>query len=245
MEITIHSEAPVGSGLGSSSTCTVALVSVLSQFYGLPLSTLDIARAAYDIERKDLMISGGKQDQYAATYGGLNFMEFYADEHVVVNPINVKKKVFQELQHNMVLYFGNSSRKSSDIINEQIKNVQSDKHSSVEAMHKLKRQAIEMKDCLVQGDMREVGEILNRGWEAKKAMAKGISNTKIQKTIDLAMEAGATGGKVSGAGGGGFMFLFCPGNTRYNVIEKLEALGGYVRPFSFVHGGVKTWKQKY
>jgi D-glycero-alpha-D-manno-heptose-7-phosphate kinase len=245
IEITIHSDAPIGSGLGSSSTCTVALVSVLTEFFKLPLSTLEIARAAYEIERNDLAITGGKQDQYAATYGGINLMEFYEGNKVVVSPIQVKKRVLHELQHNLVLYFTNSSRMSSHIIQEQIDNVNKKKDSSIDAMHSLKAQALDMKDALVQGEIKKIGDIVKRGWEAKKSMAHGISTPSIQLTMEKAIEAGASGGKISGAGGGGFMFLFCPENTRYPVIETLESIGGYVKPFTFVKAGVRSWKQKY
>lgn len=245
MEVTIYSEAPVGSGLGSSSTCTIALVSVFSQYFELALSYLDIARLAYDIERNVLKIVGGKQDQYAATFGGFNFMEFYDKEQVIVNPIPIKQKVLQEIQHSLILYYTDTSRVSSDIINRQINNVKKDDLNAVEAMHALKEQAYEMRDCLLKGNVQMMGEILNRGWEAKKRMAKGISNARIQQIMDKAMEAGATGGKISGAGGGGFLFLFCPLNTRYQVVEALSTFKGYVKPFTFVKSGVRSWRQRY
>lgn len=243
IELSIENEVPIGSGLGSSSTCTVALVSVISLFFNIPLTLSETASIACNIEREDAGIAGGRQDSYAATYGGMNFMKFQKQNKVIVEPIDVSDEVLNEIERNTVLYFANSSRVSSDIIREQIRNATSGFKPSIQAMHELKRQASEMKKFLESGNLHGLGALLNSGWEAKKTMARGISNDKIQNILKTAKEAGASGGKVSGAGGGGFMFFFCSNDTRYEVIERLEQLGGYVKPFSFVNHGVNHYKQ--
>lgn len=235
-------DAPPGSGLGSSSTLVVAVIKVFSEWLNLPLGEYDIAHLAFEIERIDLGQAGGKQDQYAATFGGVNFMEFYENDKVIVNPLNVKANFLNELEHNLVLYYTGTSRLSSKIIEAQSKNVVSKKTVSIDAMHELKKQAILMKEALLTGKIDEIGEILAFGWEHKKKMAEGITNVAIDEIYDVALKAGATGGKVSGAGGGGFMMFYCPNNTKYRVTGEILNLGGYILATSFNQVGVSSWK---
>jgi D-glycero-alpha-D-manno-heptose-7-phosphate kinase len=241
MRITTFVEAPAGSGLGTSSTLMVALVGVFAEMLKLPLGEYDLAKLAYEIERNDLQLAGGKQDQYAATFGGVNFMEFYDNNKVIVNPLRIKSEYLFELENNLVLYFTNTSRRSEMIIREQQKNVLENNKSSLDAMHSLKEQAVQMKEALLQGNLGQIGEILNFGFNQKRKMAANISNPFIEKIYAAAMEAGATGGKISGAGGGGFMFFYCPGTSRYHVIESIVALGGQVHPFNFTKQGMRSW----
>lgn len=212
-------DAPAGSGLGTSSTLVVAVLGAFKEMLKLPLDEYKIAQYAYDIERNDLQLAGGKQDQYAATFGGVNFMEFYEGNKVIVNPLRIKPEYLHELENNLVLYFTSTSRESAAIIKEQVKNVKSNNEKSIEAMHHLKDQARMMKEALLQGKLDEIGLILDYGFEQKRNMAANISNTSIEEVYAAAKAAGATGGKISGAGGGGFMVFYCPGNTRYNVIK--------------------------
>jgi D-glycero-alpha-D-manno-heptose-7-phosphate kinase len=235
-------DAPAGSGLGTSSTLVVAVVGAFSEWLGLPLGEYDIANLAYSIEREDLKLAGGKQDQYAATFGGFNFMEFFAEGKVIVNPLRVREETLNELSRNIVLYYTETSRNSSDIIQLQQKNVTQKNVQSIEAMYKLKEQAIMMKEALLKNDLDEIGNILNIGWEYKKQMAKGITTQLFEDVYASALKAGAIGGKISGAGGGGYIFFYCPQNTRYNVIEALNKFGGKVRRFEFTLSGLKTWK---
>jgi len=234
-------DAPAGSGLGTSSTLVVAVLGAFVEMLKLPLDDYKIAQYAYDIERNDLQLAGGKQDQYAATFGGVNFMEFYANDKVIVNPLRIKPKYLHELENNLVLYFTSTSRESAAIINEQVKNVNEKNEKSIEAMHHLKDQARMMKEALLQGKLDEIGVILNYGFEQKRNMAANISNSDIEKVYAAAKTAGATGGKISGAGGGGFMFFYCPGNTRHAVIKTLNTFGGVVRDYSFTEHGLTTW----
>jgi len=239
--LTTYVDAPAGSGLGTSSTLMVAIIGAFAEMLKLPLGEYDIAHYAYEIERKDLQLAGGKQDQYAATFGGVNFMEFYADDKVIVNPLRIKNEYLHELENNLVLYFTATSRESSSIIKEQQKNVLQKNERSIDAMHQLKEQARRMKEALLRGHLNEIGEILDFGFHQKRNMAHNISNSLIEEIYDAAKKAGATGGKISGAGGGGFMSFYCPLNTRYKVMETLNTFGGQVKPYQFTKFGLTTW----
>jgi D-glycero-alpha-D-manno-heptose-7-phosphate kinase len=240
-ELTTHVDAPAGSGLGTSSTLVVAVLGVFTEMLGLPLGEYDIARLAYDIERKDLQLAGGKQDQYAATFGGVNFMEFYQDDKVIVNPLRIKPEYLHELENNLLLYYTDSTRESANIIKEQQKNVHESDSRSVEAMHQLKEQSRMMKEALLQGRLDEIGQILDYGFRQKRLMARNISNSRIEEIYETALDAGATGGKISGAGGGGFMIFYCPGTSRYTVMDALTKFGGKVRDYSFYPNGLTSW----
>ena len=235
-------DAPAGSGLGTSSTLVVAILGVFVEKYKLPLSDYEIAQYAYSIERVDLQLAGGKQDQYAATFGGVNFMEFYKDDKVIVNPLRIKPHYLHELENNLVLYFTATSRESATIIKEQVKNVTNNNEKSIEAMHQLKEQAKMMKEALLQGKLNDIGEILDYGFQQKRLMAANISNQSIENIYDVAKASGATGGKISGAGGGGFMIFYCPNNTRYAVINALNNFGGAIKKYQFTKYGLTTWK---
>ncbi len=237
--LTTYVDVPPGSGLGTSSTLVVAVVGAFVEALGLPLGEYEIARLAYEIERLDLGQAGGRQDQYAATFGGVNFMEFYAEERVIVNPLRVKAEYLYELEHNLLLYYTATSRFSGDIIVEQQQRVS--RGESIEATHRLKEEAFRMKEALLKGRIDEIGEILDAGFQYKRQLAAGISTPLIEEIYATARRAGATGGKISGAGGGGFMVFYCPGNTRYAVAQALEPFSGQVFPYHFVKHGLLTW----
>jgi D-glycero-alpha-D-manno-heptose-7-phosphate kinase len=234
-------DAPAGSGLGTSSTLVVAILGAFVEMLKLPLGDYDIAHYAFDIERNDLKLAGGRQDQYAATFGGVNFMEFYKEDKVIVNPLRIRSQYMHELENNLLLFFTSTSRESASIIKEQVKNVQGNNEKSIDAMHNLKEQAQMMKEALLKGKVDEIGAILDYGFAQKRNMAASISNSNIEAIYDAAKAAGATGGKISGAGGGGFMIFYCPGNTRYQVINALEKFGGEIKKYSFTKFGLTTW----
>lgn len=234
-------EAPPGSGLGTSSTLVVAILGAFSEWLKLPLGDYDMAHYAYEIERVELGMAGGRQDQYSATFGGVNFMEFYAHDKVIVNPLRIKAEYLHELGHTLLLYYTSTSRLSSEIIESQSRNVVNKNVKSIDAMHHLKEQAKRMKEALLQGKLDEMGEILDYGFRYKKQMAPGISNQLIDQMYETARSAGATGGKISGAGGGGFMTFYCPGNTRYAVMNAMKRFKGYFQPYQFVNHGLITW----
>lgn len=240
-EINTYVDAPPGSGLGSSSTLVVAILGAFVEWLKLPLGEYDIAHLAYSIEREDLKMAGGKQDQYAATFGGINYMEFYGNDKVIVNPLRIKSKFLHELEHNLVLFYTQTSRLSSKIIQEQTDNVNAKKSSSIEAMHQLKEQSVLMKEAILKGEVDNIGKILHDGWMHKKQMADGISNSSIDAIYQTALESGATGGKISGAGGGGFMIFYAPYIHKYKLIEQLNKLGGKVMPYNLTTEGLTTW----
>jgi D-glycero-alpha-D-manno-heptose-7-phosphate kinase len=244
LNITTSVDAPAGSGLGTSSTLVVSLVGAFVEMLKLPLGEYEIANYAYSIEREDLKLAGGKQDQYAATFGGINYMEFKKDNHVIVNPLRIKQEYLQELENNLILFYTSTSRESANIIKKQQSNVLSNKNSSIEAMHLLKEQSIQMKEALLRGNLDEIGHILDFGFEQKKKMAENISNTLIEDIYNTAKMAGASGGKISGAGGGGFMIFYCPNTTRYNVVKELSKFNGNVKQYNFTKNGLTSWSTK-
>ncbi|HSU28856.1 MAG TPA: hypothetical protein VLJ68_10770 [Chitinophagaceae bacterium] len=239
--LSTHVDAPAGSGLGTSSTLVVAVMGAFAEMLRLPLGEYDMAHYAFEIERKDLQLAGGKQDQYAATFGGVNFMEFYEKDKVIVNPLRVNQQHLFELENNLLLYYTSTSRESAEIIKKQSRNVTEKKESPIEAMHQLKQQAQMMKEALLKGKLNEFGEILDFGFQQKRKMAEGISNALMEEIYETAKNAGATGGKISGAGGGGFMIFYCPANTKYKVIKSLEKFAGRHQDYQFTEHGLKTW----
>ncbi len=244
-ELLTYVDAPPGSGLGSSSTLVVAILGVFAEIFKLPLGEYDIAHLAYRIEREDLAMAGGRQDQYAATFGGVNFMEFYKDNKVIVNPLRIKRTHLYELENNLLLFNTSTSRLSSEIIQKQSENVKQKNIVSIDAMHQLKEQSRMMKDAMLKGELSKIGEILHYGFEQKKKMANGITNDSIDEIYETALKAGATGGKISGAGGGGFMIFYAPYNNRFNVIEALAPFGGVIYPYQFVDKGMVSWTNYY
>ncbi|MDR1202771.1 MAG: dehydrogenase [Tannerellaceae bacterium] len=244
LELTTSMDVPSGSGLGTSSTLVVAILGAYTEWLKLPLGKYDIAHYAYEIERLDLQMAGGKQDQYAATFGGVNFMEFLEDDKVIVNPLRISYDILQEWAMNTILFYTKQRRISGHIIEEQVENVKK-KNESLEAMHKVKEEAFRMKNCLLREELWELGKALNVSWTNKKKMAKHISNEFIDHIYETATSNGALGGKISGAGGGGFMFFYCPGNTCYKVTEALIKLEiGDVQQFEFSKKGLTTWTVK-
>lgn len=240
-KMTTYSDAPAGSGLGSSSTMVVAIIKAYMEWLNLPLGEYDIAHLAYEIERIDLGLSGGKQDQFAATFGGFNYMEFYSDNKVIVNPLRLKKWIKNEIENSLVLYYTGTSRESAKIIDEQIKNVKEKSEKSLEGMHELKKSATEMKNSILQGDFNKFAECLKEGWLSKKKMSSSISNPFINEIYDFIMENGGKAAKVSGAGGGGFMMILCDPKERYTLVEKLKEKDGNVMLVQFTEKGAQAW----
>lgn len=239
LRMTTYSDAPAGSGLGSSSTMVVAMLKAYMEWLNLPLGEYDMAALAYQVERKDLNLSGGKQDQYAATFGGFNYMEFYANDRVIVNPLRLKNWIKNELENSLVLYYTGTSRDSAKIIDEQVR-CQSNERS-LQGMHELKRQAERMKEAILKGDFDGFADCLRIGWEAKKQTSSVISNPKIDKMYHYILENGGKAAKISGAGGGGFMMIACDPKRRFELVEKLKQTDGRVMVTSFTEKGTQAW----
>lgn len=241
-KITTFSDAPPGSGLGTSSTMVVAIVKAFVEWYHLPLGEYDMAHLAFEIERIDLGLSGGKQDQYAAAFGGFNFMEFLKEDRVIVNPLRIKRWIVDELESSMLLYFTGKSRSSSKIIEDQRESALKNRTEKVEAMHRIKHSAIEMKEAILKGDINRIAEVLRTAWEHKKKMADSITNHEINEVMDAALQNGAMAGKVSGAGGGGFIIFILDPVKKVQLKKTLECFSGKVMDFHFSEGGCHGWK---
>ncbi|MEZ5571744.1 MAG: hypothetical protein R3E64_06940 [Halioglobus sp.] len=241
LKITTYSDAPAGSGLGSSSTMVVAILTAFAELLHLPLGEYDVAHLAFEIERIDIGLRGGAQDQYAATFGGVNFMEFHEQNRVIVNPLRIKKWILSELEASTVLYYTGVSRSSDRIIAQQIESFKSGAGKSVEAVHQLKRDASAMKEALLRGNIRSFGEIMGRSWEAKRNLADQISNPEIDEIMRAAHRAGAWAGKVSGAGGGGFIVFIVDPVERIQLVRTLNQMDGDVVSFQFEPHGASAW----
>lgn len=240
--ITTFCDAPPGSGLGTSSTMVVSLVKAFVEWLNLPLGEYEIAHLAFEIERQDAGLEGGRQDQYAATFGGVNFMEFHPDDRVIVNPLRIKNWIISELETSLVLFNSGVSRSSASIIRQQTDNLVAHSGTTLEAMHAIKEDAFRMKECLLKGDFAGFAGCMRQGWEAKKRLADKISNRHIDQVHDAAMRAGAQAGKVSGAGGGGFITFLVAPTRRVEVIRALSREEGRVMTCHFTRHGTEGWK---
>ncbi|MEO9946927.1 MAG: GHMP kinase [Paraglaciecola sp.] len=241
LDVITHNDAPPGSGLGSSSAMMVSIIGAFKEMENQVMSPYDIGRLAHDIERLELKQLGGMQDQYASAFGGFNFMEFDGDS-VLVNRLKIDPWVVRELEYNMILVYTQKSRLSSNIIEDQIKNVKANKADNIDAMKQIKQHAQDMKRVLLTGKTNEFGELLHEAWQQKKMMASSITNDELDEMYDVAKKAGAIGGKVSGAGGGGFMMFYCESNKKRDVVSALEKMGARVESFKFELEGVESWR---
>lgn len=240
-KMTTYSDAPPGSGLGSSSTMVVAIIKAYMEWLNLPLGEYDMAMLAYVVEREDLKLSGGKQDQYAATFGGFNYIEFFNDHRVVVNPLRIKNWIKNEVENSIILYYTGTSRDSATIIDDQIKSTSDKNKNNIEGMHELKKYALEMKIALLKGDFEGLASSLNSGWKSKKKTSSAITNPEIDKIYDFIMNNGGKAAKISGAGGGGFMMILCEPTERFNLIKKLQDTDGKVMTPQFIERGAQAW----
>lgn len=234
-------DAPAGSGLGSSSALVVALVEAFRLALDLPLGPADVAHLAFEIERRKLGLAGGRQDQYAAAYGGVNFIEFLADDKVLVSPLRVPRAYLNEFESSLVICFTGQSRRSETIIKEQIEGLVGMNAGTIESMHQLKADAALMREALLRGDMRDMATILMRSWTAKKRTASGVATEAVERLFDLAMREGGWGGKVSGAGGGGFLMFFTDPENRHHLISTLNAAGGQASSVKVTFEGAEAW----
>ncbi len=244
MELCTFCDAPAGSGLGSSSTLVVVMIRAFVELLNLPLDDYAVAQLAFKIERSDCGLQGGRQDQYAATFGGFNFMEFYAENRAVINPLRVKNWIICELEASLILFYTGVSRESASIITDQRRSMESGSFDIIDAMGGIKREALVMKECLLKGDFDGIVESIQQGWESKKRSATLVSNPRIEEIYGAAMVAGALAGKVSGAGGGGFMMFFVPPDKRMSVVRTLSQFEGQVSNCHFTKHGSQAWRRE-
>lgn len=240
LEVYLHNDAPPGSGLGSSSAITVSLITAFKEYFRESFDPYEVADLAYRIERVDVGIVGGKQDQYMASFGGFNFIEFTRDV-TAVNPLRIRPETLCELEYSLLFAYVGGQHFSAHIIEKQVQNYRNGVAESVAALDAQKQAAYDMKNALLTGRLGDFGELLDWAWACKKKMAEGITNPRIDEIYEEAKRAGALGGKISGAGGGGFMFFFCDPRCRFAVQEALKRLGAQLVQFSFVKDGAQAW----
>ena len=238
-EMITYSDAPAGSGLGTSSTLVVCIIKAFVEWFNLPLGDYEIAKLAFQIERIDLKFSGGKQDQYAATFGGFNFMEFNKNNNVIINPLRIKPDIINELEISTLLFFTGVSRSSSKIIKHQSNSLSN--NDRLKAMHKVKEMSFTTKEAILKGDFKLLYDTFKKSWEEKKKTSALISNKGIDDLYKAALESGAYCGKISGAGGGGFMLLFIDPNKKNEIIERLSLFQGYFVKVKYNNKGVQSW----
>ena len=246
LRLTTRVDVPSGSGLGGSSTLVVAVLRAFAEWLNYPLDDYDLAQSAYAIEREDAALKGGRQDQYAAAFGGFNFMEFGQNGRVLVNPLRIKESVVSELEASILLFYTGASRASAEIIAEQSNNVAIGNTAAVEAMHQIKQEAFRMKESLLRGDFELLHDVLRSSWEAKKRMASQIVNERIEEMYASALDAGAYCARISGAGGGGFMIFLVDPMRKSHVAEILQnrANGGVAYTCHFTSVGAQAWRVK-
>ena len=241
VELYLETEAPPGSGLGASSALVVATIGALAEWRRLILDKYEVARLAWEIERRDVGVPGGLQDQYAASFGGFNLIEFRDEHDALVNPLRIEPRVIRELEYNMLLVYTGATRSSGRIITTQIAGLSQHRTPVVEAMDRLKQLTLMAKDALLTGRLDDFAQILDEEWAAKKRTSDAVTTPLIDEMYQEARRLGVIGGKVSGAGGGGYMFLYCPFDCRPAVAERLRRLGGEVVPMAFTPEGMQAW----
>jgi D-glycero-alpha-D-manno-heptose-7-phosphate kinase len=240
-DLFLHTDAPPGSGLGSSSSLMVSLVGLFREYQGLPLSDYDTAQLAYSIEREQLGIRGGMQDQYAASFGGFNFTEFYADR-VIVNPLRISQDTVNELEHNLLLCYTGKPRAGGGIIDDQVARYEKREEDALTGLRRQRELAFEMKNALLERRLDDFGALLGLAWRYKKKMSPRISTPAIDEMYEVAMRHGAIGGKITGAGAGGYMLFYCRYEKRLRVAEALRAMGATPTEFGFEPRGLQTWR---
>jgi D-glycero-alpha-D-manno-heptose-7-phosphate kinase len=242
LDLHLFCDAPPGSGLGSSSGLVVAMLSAVAEHGHTPMTPYELARRAYEVERKDLRQAGGLQDQYACTFGGFNFIEFLGEDRVVVNPLRIPTNVQNELHGSLLLCYTGTTRKSGGILRRQVEGYVSGRRESVEALGTIKALTLDLKEALLTGDLEGFAEILDESWHAKRGLAEGITTDRVDDLLAEAKRAGALAGKLLGAGGGGYLLLFCPFERRPEVARAMEEAGARVVRFHFEEQGVQTWR---
>ncbi|MBA3796192.1 MAG: GHMP kinase [Chloroflexi bacterium] len=240
-DLFLHSDAPPGSGLGSSSAMMVVLVGLLKEWKNLRLTDYQVAELAYEMERVDLGIQGGMQDQYAAAFGGVNHIEFFGD-HVLVNSLRLSPDILNELEYNLLLVDTGKVRLSGDIIADQVGRYERGEAASIDALREMKRLTAEMKNRLLRRRFDEFGGLLHEEWQHKKRMSDRISSPELDALYDVALQEGAIGGKITGAGGGGHMLLYCRFDRKHHVAEAMRERGGEPSEVALEPLGLQTWR---
>lgn len=240
-DLSIQCDGPPGSGLGASSALMVALVGLLNESFAVHLSDYDIANMAWILEREDLGLSGGSQDQYAAAFGGFNQIDFFSNR-VDVETLRISPDIVNELHCNLLLCNTGINRFSSRIIDDQTRRLTAGDPESISALRELKALVGEMKRALLRRRFEEFGRLLHEEWKQKQRLSPMISTGEIDQLYALACAEGALGGKVTGAGGGGHLLLYCDFERKPHVAGRMSEAGCTVSQFSFEPHGLETWR---
>lgn len=240
VDLFLASEIPPGTGLGSSASVCVNLLKTFTTYMQTPISKYDLAERSFYIARHLLGKHVGKQDEYAAAFGGLNFISFHPDGSTQVEPIDLDPAILTELQQNLMLFFAGSAHHSWSILQEQEAAAGNQTGSTVEALHQVKELGICMRKVLQQGDLNEFGALLHEGWQAKRRISTKISTPHIDQLYALAREHGALGGKITGAGGGGFLLLYCRPEHQLDVREAMHRKDIHEMTFGFDMQGARA-----
>jgi D-glycero-alpha-D-manno-heptose-7-phosphate kinase len=240
-ELDVQTEAPPGSGLGGSSAVTSAILGAVRELTGVIVDSYELAELNYKVERVDLGVAGGKQDQYATVFGGFNVIEFFRDR-VLVTPLRLSRELLNELECHLMLCYTGKVRPSLGLVDKQVKYYQEKRPTTVASMKRLHEMVYEMKEALLKGYLQKFGELLDESLATKKIMNPHITDPHIDEMYELAKKHGAIGGKLLGAGGGGYLLLFVQGHRRHEVKEALEHAGGQFASFSFDRHGLQSWR---
>ncbi len=241
MDIYVRCDAPPGSGTGSSSSISVALIGLLNRVQKRKLSPHEVAKLARRLEVSELNIAGGKQDYYAAALGGVNFLEF-EDPSVSSSRLPITPQVRRDLEKQLVLCYTGQSRLSGNIISKVMGAYEAGEKHTVDALMNLKRIAHEMKDALLSADLDAFARLLGENWECQKALHPSTTNGRVDRLFDVAREAGALGGKACGAGGGGCILFYCDENREHVVRKALRGEGAQVIDFNLEDEGLQSWE---
>lgn len=240
-DIYVQSDAPAGSGLGGSASLTLAVIGTLAELAKVTLDPYQIAELAYEVERTDLKISGGKQDQYTIAFGGFNLIEFSKDG-VVVNPLRIDKSTLNELEYHLMLCYTGKTRLSAGLIDQQERYYEQGRAETIEGLKNLHKLTYKMKDALLTGKLSDFAEMLDFEWMNKVKINPQVTTDWIDEMYATARQNGVIGGKLLGAGAGGYLLLFCKIDKKRTVREKLEKMGGQFTEFSFVDDGLQVWR---
>lgn len=240
LNLFLASEIPPGTGLGSSASVCVSILKALAVYMQLPLSKHDLAETAFYISRYLLDMPVGKQDKYAAAFGGLNFFSFHQDGRATVEPVELPSEVFRELENNLMLFFTGAAHDSKTLLNAQEQATKQSNTTTVESLHHIRLLADKMRAALLSGELREFARLLDEAWQAKRKVSDNITNSRIDHLYDTARQAGALGGKITGAGGGGFMLLYCEKDCQPNVRKALGREGLRELGFEFDLDGARV-----
>ena len=240
VDLFLASEIPPGTGLGSSASVCVNILKTLTTYIQKPVSKYELAERAFNVARNLLGRHVGKQDEYAAAFGGLNYISFHQDDSAEVEPLDLEGVISREFQSKLMLFFTGSAHHSWTILREQENSTRVNTSSTVDALHEVKALALQMRRALESGELHRFGELLHESWQAKRRVSNKISTPRIDMLYQLARDNGALGGKITGAGGGGFLLLYCESEHREQIRQALMQENVQEMAFAFDMQGAQV-----